>query len=124
MILYSQWLSLPLSKRVEIARALGIAKTLPTHVQDNVVVQDGFKVQDVESALTVERLESFLGTDETDLQSLWLSLIEHFTPPEPAPPVTEVLPVPEPIIEKAEKIEVVKLPVKKVAKKKSTKKTT
>lgn len=49
--LYSKWTALPLSTRTAIAKELGIAKTGSTHVQDNVVVSDGYNINTVEAAL-------------------------------------------------------------------------
>lgn len=51
MFSYGTWLRLPLSTRIRIANALGIAKTGSTHVQDNRIVSDGYKIEDVESAV-------------------------------------------------------------------------
>lgn len=49
--LYSRWLELSLATRQVIAREFGIAKSGPTHVQDNRIVSDGFDIKTVESAL-------------------------------------------------------------------------
>lgn len=49
--LYSRWLALSLSTRIAIAKELGIAKNGSTHVQDNVVVSDGYNIKTVEDAL-------------------------------------------------------------------------
>lgn len=73
--LYSHWLKLPVSTRTIIATALSIAKTSPTHVQDNVVVNDGYKIQDVENALNLDALQKYLNSDETDFNILWDLLI-------------------------------------------------
>ncbi len=71
MFLYSQWLSLPINVRVEMAQKFGIQKKNPTHVQDNVIVNDGYLIQEVENALTLENLQSYLETNETDMNILW-----------------------------------------------------
>lgn len=80
MILYSQWMRLPINIRHDIASHLGILKKSPTHVQDNVIVSDGYQIQDVEDALTVSNLQTYLGvgTQESDINVLWEMLI---TPP-------------------------------------------
>lgn len=51
MFTYSRWLRLTLPTRAAIAHELGIAKVGSTHVADNQVVADGYKVEDVEAAL-------------------------------------------------------------------------
>lgn len=87
MLLYSAWLALPINTRHEIAKGLGIVKKTPTHVQDNVIVSDGYNIHDVENALTVENLQNYLGVglQETDINVLWDMLINpmpdvHMTP--------------------------------------------
>lgn len=75
MLLYSLWLKTPLSTRVEIGKALGISKIGTTHVHDNRVVSDGFKVEDVENALTVERLQEYLHVKATDINILYETLV-------------------------------------------------
>lgn len=81
MILYSQWMRLPINVRHKIANDLGIPKKSPTHVQDNVIISDGYTIQDVEDALTVERLQIYLGVglQETDIHILWDMLINPQT---------------------------------------------
>lgn len=81
MILYSQWMRLPINIRHKIANDLGIPKKSPTHVQDNVIVSDGYNIQDVEDALTVDRLQIYLGvgTQETNINTLWEMLVNPQT---------------------------------------------
>lgn len=64
MILYSKWLDLPINTRHEIARIFGIPKKNPTHVQDNIIVSDGYDVRDVEKALSIANLKDYLGRDD------------------------------------------------------------
>lgn len=73
MILYSQWLALPINVRHKLAADFGIIKKTPTHVQDNVVVNDGYVIKEVEDALTVEAMQVYLGVgvQETDINVLW-----------------------------------------------------
>lgn len=54
---YSKWLSLSLSTRVKIAQRLGIAKTGSTHVVNNIVESDGYKVYDVENAIAASGID-------------------------------------------------------------------
>lgn len=85
--LYSHWLALPLSTRAEIASKFGIAKTGPTHVFDNRIQSDGYAIQDVENALGMEALQTFVGSKETDMNVLFTKLVdiiegrESFTAP-------------------------------------------
>ena len=76
MFLYSQWLNLPLTTRATIATAFGIAKTGPTHVQDNRVVSDGYDVRTVEANLNVDSLQKYLASDEPDMAKLWKLLVD------------------------------------------------
>lgn len=71
MFLYSKWLKTAVSTRFLLAEKLGIKRTLPIHVSDNYVVQDGFAIQDVENIITVENLQNITGSGETDLEKLF-----------------------------------------------------
>jgi hypothetical protein len=71
MFLYSHWRSIPLSTRIVIATAFGIAKIGPTHVSNNVVESDGYKIDDVERALNVDKLQEYTGSESTDMQVLF-----------------------------------------------------
>ena len=76
MILYSQWINLPLSTRYKIASEFGIPKKNPTHVVDNVVKDDGYLIKDIESAITMNSLQKYFNTAETDLTVLWFYLVD------------------------------------------------
>lgn len=76
IFLYSHWIALPLPTRHEIARQFGIVKKSPTHVFDNVVKDDGFLVKDIESALTIEAIQKYLGTNDTDMVLLWNCMVD------------------------------------------------
>ncbi len=67
VFLYSSWMRLPLTTRAILSKQFGFAKTGPTHVADNQIVQDGYKLQDVEHALN---------SDETDMEALWKMMID------------------------------------------------
>jgi len=75
MLLYSQWRSLSLPTRIQLAQTLGIKKFGPTHVRDNVVESDGYLIEDVEKAITVEALQELLDTTETDITKLFNELV-------------------------------------------------
>ncbi len=105
MFLYSHWMGLSLPTRALIAHHFGIAKTGPTHVQDNVVISDGYRIIDVENALSIENIQNFTGSTSKDMQELWATLINKVNGVQEAPVISE----PEaPKVEKA-----VKKPAKK-----------
>ena len=76
MILYGSWLQLSISTRHQIALAFGIIKKAPTEVVNNTVKNDGYLIADVEAALSVEGLQKYLGTDESDHIKLWGYLVD------------------------------------------------
>lgn len=76
MILYSQWLSLPISTRHKIASEFNIIKKGITHVVDNQVKDDGYHIKDIESALTMHNLQKYFGTTESDPAILWSYLVD------------------------------------------------
>lgn len=67
-------LSMP--TRQKIATDLGIAKTGTIHISNNEIVADGYKIADVEQAISVEGLQKYLGTKEKDPIKLWEMLID------------------------------------------------
>lgn len=71
MFLYSKWLELPLPVRHEVAKVFNIAKTGPTEVFSNQIKSDGYKIKDVEDALTVPALQAHLKLEDTDMSFLW-----------------------------------------------------
>ncbi len=75
MILYSRWLNLPIATRQAIALAFGINKKNPTHVVDNHVRDDGYVIGDIESALTVERMQAYLDNKSIDEHVLFETLV-------------------------------------------------
>lgn len=91
MFLYSHWLALPLPTRNKIAHQFGISKTSPTHVQDNRVVSDGYKIDDVERALNIDALQAYTGQKTTDAAVLWEGLIEKIDDRVPAGEVAAIV---------------------------------
>lgn len=75
IFLYSNWRRLDISTRIRIASELGIKKLGPTHVRDNIIESDGYKIEDVEEALSLENLQKHFQTTETNLDLLWNWLI-------------------------------------------------
>lgn len=103
MFLYSAWTKVPIGLRGALAKQFGIAKTMPTHVQDNRIVSDGYKIEDVEAALNVDAIQNYLGSDETDMAVLWDQLLASF---EPKPVPEELVIVSETIVVEEVKAEV------------------
>ncbi len=73
--LYSHWRKLPVNTRHQLAVMFGIPKRGATEVSNNEVVNDGYKIEDIESALNIDALQKYLNTDETDFLVLWDWLI-------------------------------------------------
>ncbi len=96
IFLYHDWMSLPLETRIKLADQFGIKKTSPTHVFDNRIESDGYSIRDVEKALNLPAIQSYLLTEETDLQKLWPMIVDKINgkmPPVIAP-TPEATPIP------------------------------
>lgn len=93
MILYSKWLAVPLHIRAKIASDFDIKKVRSTHVADDQVVDDGYNIKDIESALNVEKLQSVLDTNETDLNVLFDMLIDKAEKKEAEVPEPSIKPL-------------------------------
>lgn len=102
MFSYSIWLRTPIEQRQKIAAAFGIQKKKSTHVADNHIIDDGYYIQDVESALTCDSIKAYLVTDESEPAVLWNMLIEKIEGREPVvveePVVITATPEPVPIV--------------------------
>jgi len=105
MFLYSKWLGLPLVKRAEIATKFGIAKVRSTHVSNDQVVDDGYNVKDIESALALDKLQAHFDTKEKDPHVLWVWLIDG-TPvvEEPMGTVSATKITPEVVVKAVKKV--------------------
>lgn len=88
--MYREWLDLPIGVRHQIAFKLGLEKKFPTEVQDNFIKTDGYVMKDVEKALSIENLQTFLQTDEADHALLLKWLIEGKPTPEIAIHLEEI----------------------------------
>ena len=75
MFLYSQWARLPLVTRVKLASAFGIVKRGPTEVDSNQIKSDGYLLHEIETAMTKEAMEKYVGMDEKDSATLWLLVV-------------------------------------------------
>lgn len=76
MFLYGNWLKLSIVTRMKLADKFGIKKTGTVHVFDNQVQSDGYSVKDVEKALNLKDIQSYLETEESDLVVLWSQLVD------------------------------------------------
>lgn len=65
-----------MSTRIKLAEYFGIPKVGHTHVADNQVVSDGFLIKDVERALNYQAIREYVESDETDLEKLWVIMID------------------------------------------------
>lgn len=74
-MLYAQWLKLPINTRHEMARIFKIPKTGSTEVSNNEVVKDGYNIHDIESAITIESLQYYLGSIQENFQYLWEDMV-------------------------------------------------
>ncbi len=76
MFLYHQWTLLPLQTRIRIANEFGVIKKGSTEVVDNTIKSDGYILKELEEALNIDALQKYLNTTETDMQVLWMALID------------------------------------------------
>lgn len=80
MLPYQIWLKLPLDVRAKLAQVFGIAKTgqsvVDYRASGNVVTQDGYAPDDLR-ALTLDKLQEKLITDETDFFALVETAIDN-----------------------------------------------
>ncbi len=81
---YSVWHALPLAARVKIATTFGVSKTGPTHVVNNRVESDGYRFEEIESAISVAALQNYTGSTETDFVTLWNLMADKLEGREPA----------------------------------------
>lgn len=75
VFMYSRWMALPLSTKAKLATQFGIPKNGAIEVYANTIKSDGYLVHDIENALTLNAMQKFLGSDETDGNILWEYLI-------------------------------------------------
>lgn len=81
MFLYHQWTQLPINTRIAIAKQFGILKKGSTEVVDNQIKSDGYNIKEIEEALNVDALQTYLSTDESDMTKLWERLVEKTNDP-------------------------------------------
>lgn len=85
VFLYSHWLKTNINTRHLIAAEFGIIKRGSTEVFNNEVLKDGYLIPEVESALNIDRLQTFLATNITDFEVLYKMLTDKFEGKETVP---------------------------------------
>jgi hypothetical protein len=86
---YTYWLRLNIGTRHKLAGIFNIPKKKSTHVANDIIVDDGYYVQDVESSLNVGALQEYTGLETDDVHVLWEAMIAKAEYVEPVP-VAEV----------------------------------
>ena len=76
MFLYGHWLKLPISTRHAIADKFGIVKKGSTEVFNDTIKSDGYLIQDIEGALSLDAMQHYLDTEETNAAVLWTMLVD------------------------------------------------
>lgn len=72
--IYQQhWIDLPKDTRLKLAEVFGIERTGPTEVRDQTVISDGYSNSDL-SAITLEKMNAYVGSDETFSRAWELTL--------------------------------------------------
>lgn len=71
----NQWLTLPLEVRHRIAETFKVPRSKGTTVVGNVVQSDGYTFEDL-AKITVEGMQDFLKSDETDFMTLFNKVVE------------------------------------------------
>lgn len=119
MIKYSEWCALTLPVRMQLAQQFGIAKTGSTHVANNQVVSDGYKVEEIENALSIEAMQMFTGSSSKDPSELFAGCVAKLTAPlDVVEPMNELVPATtggslEESNAKPEKVKEIKIPAKR-----------
>lgn len=81
------WIRLSPTIKTKIAELFSIPRNGASHVNDNLVIADGYLDRDL-AVLNVQSMNQFLGTSEVDIFKLWNMLISHvevLITPAPAP---------------------------------------
>lgn len=124
MLIYPKWSKLPLPTRQGLAALFGVARTRSTHVVDNQVADDGYRIEDLDNAFSTERVQEYVGSKEKDVLVLWDLMVSKFETPEVIEVIAPVEPAPTPepgtveeTMAKPEKIKVIPAEKKVKAKK-------
>lgn len=122
MFFYSKWFNTALATRDKIAKDFGIERKNGIEVFANEVKSDGYLVKDIEEKLTKEAMQAKLDTAEEDFAVLFDMLVtkyEYVAPVESAPIASTTV---QPVVIRAEKIEIINVNQQNNEAKKSSKK--
>lgn len=75
MFLFSHWLELNINTRHKIAAQFDIIKRGSTEVVENTIKSDGYNIKEIEAALNVDAIQTYLDTQEADMTKLWVGLV-------------------------------------------------
>jgi hypothetical protein len=78
--MYSKWINLSLETRNKIAEVFDIVKKGSVEVFSNTIKSDGYLIADIDKAITVSSMQSYLGSKETDSNVLFDMLVNKFEP--------------------------------------------
>jgi hypothetical protein len=76
MAFYYLWHGVSLNTRHAIAKVFNIPKRGSTEVVDNQIKSDGYVIAEIDSILTVDALQKYIGTQETDIVKLWNWMVD------------------------------------------------
>ncbi len=76
MVNYFYWLEKPWETRLKLAEAFELKRVAGTVVENGRVVSDGFSQEEIYKALTIEKMQEFTGSDETNPVKLFDLCVE------------------------------------------------
>lgn len=80
MLSIIKWLNLPMNVKQELVRIFEIPQSGYVHVSDNIVLTDGHSDKDLQ-AVSLEKLQKYLGSSETDYYKLFDQVVESIKSP-------------------------------------------
>jgi hypothetical protein len=72
------WVALPQEVRAKLKEYFNIQRSGGSHVENGRIVSDGHTDQDLK-AITLEKMQTLLGSEEKDFMKLLETTIQHFT---------------------------------------------
>jgi len=85
-----EWLKLPMEMRIKLRDVFKVPKSQGSWVENNEVRSDGHTHQDLQSAITVEAMQNYTGSKDTDFLTLF-----HLTLNQAEQELIEIVPVVE-----------------------------
>lgn len=79
MFPFQLWIDLPISTRIKIASMFGVKKHGSTHVAENRIVDDGYRVRELADALSLVSLQAHFNVSIMDYIVLWEALLNEAT---------------------------------------------